>query len=409
VSLHAFFRQLGRDLVTQKLRTCLTVFGITWGTVAVSLLLAFGLGLQRRQTRSMAGLGDRIVIAWPSRTSKPWQGVDRGRRILMRDEDIVFLERSVPGVAAISPEISSELKARWGTKVRAVRVSGVWPSYGAMRNMIPQEGGRFIDALDQARRRRVVFVGNEIAGDLFGTQDAVGKVVQLGGSPFTVIGVLQPKEQDSAYSGRDHSKFIIPESTFRALTGRRYLEDFIYKAERPKLNASLTLQIRNALARRMHFDPSDDQAIKVWDTTEMFQFFDAFMLAFNVFLGVMGLLTLVVGGIGVSNIMNVVVDERTREIGIKMALGAKGRTILLQFLAETLVITAAGGAAGLLLAFGICRGVSHLGLEQTIGNPVLSPGIAILTTVSLGLIGCIAGYFPARDAARLDPVVAMKV
>jgi len=409
VSLQAFFRQLGRDLVTQKLRTFLTVFGITWGTVAVSLLLAFGLGLQRQQTRSMAGLGDRIVIAWPSRTSKPWQGVDRGRRILMRGEDILFLERSVPGVAAISPEMSTELKARWGTKVRAVRVSGVWPSYGAMRNMIPQEGGRFIDALDQARRRRVVFVGNEIAGDLFGTQDAVGKVVQLGGSPFTVIGVLQPKEQDSAYSGRDHSKFVIPESTFRALTGRRYLDDFIYKAERPKLNASLTLRIRNTLARRMHFDPSDDQAIQVWDTTEMFQFFDTFMLAFNVFLGVMGLLTLVVGGIGVSNIMNVVVDERTREIGIKMALGAKGRTILLQFLAETLVITAAGGAAGLLLAFGICRGVSHLGLEKTIGNPVLSPGIAILTTVSLGLIGFIAGYFPARDAARLDPVVAMKV
>ncbi len=408
MSLQAFFRQLWRDLVSQKLRTFLTVFGITWGTVAVSLLLAFGLGLQRQQTRSMAGLGDRIVIAWPSRTSKPWKGVDRGRRINMRDEDIVFLERSVPGIAAISPEISTELKARWGTTVRAVSVSGVWPAYGPMRNMIPQPGGRFIDALDQARRRRVVFVGNEIADDLFGTQDAVGKVVQLGGSPFTVVGVLKPKEQDSAYSGRDHSKLVIPESTFRALTGRRYLDDFIYKAESPRLNAELTRRIREALSRRMHFDPTDDQAVQVWDTTEMFEFFDTFMLAFNVFLGFMGLLTLVVGGIGVSNIMNVVVDERTREIGIKMALGAKGRTILLQFLTETLVITAAGGAAGLLLAFGICRGVSHLGLEKAIGNPVLSPGIAILTTLSLGLIGVIAGYFPARDAARLDPVVAMK-
>jgi len=305
--------------------------------------------------------------------------------------------------------MSTELKARWGTKVRAVSVSGVWPSYGAMRNMVPQAGGRFIDALDQERRRRVVFVGNEIAEDLFGTQDAVGEVVQLGGSPFTVVGVLRPKEQDSAYSGRDHSKFVIPESTFRALTGHRYLNDFIYKAERPKLNAGLTRRIRRALARRMHFDPDDDQALQVWDTTEMFEFFDTFMLAFNAFLGIMGLLTLVVGGIGVSNIMNVVVDERTREIGIKMALGAKGRTILLQFLVETLVITAAGGAAGMAIAVGICRLVPHLGMDDIIGNPVLSPGIAILTTVSLGLIGFVAGYFPARDAARLDPVVAMKV
>ncbi|HHQ48235.1 MAG TPA: FtsX-like permease family protein, partial [Acidobacteria bacterium] len=239
--------------------------------------------------------------------------------------------------------------------------------------------------------------------------DVVGKVVELGGSPFTVIGVLRPKEQDSAYSGRDHSKLVIPESTFRALTGRRYLDDFIYRAERPELNAGLTRKIREALARRMHFDPTDDQAIQVWNTTEMFEFFDTFMLAFNAFLGFMGLLTLVVGGIGVSNIMNVVVDERTREIGIKMALGAKGRTILLQFLAETLVLTAVGGVSGLVIAAGICRIVSELGLDKTIGNPVLSPGIAVLTTVALGLIGFVAGYFPARDAARLDPVVAMKV
>jgi len=409
MSLQAFFRQLRRDLVSQKLRTFLTVFGITWGTVAVSLLLAFGLGLQRNQTRSMAGLGDRIVIAWPSRTSLPWQGVGRGRRINMRDEDITFLQRSVPGLAAISPETSTELRARWGATVRAVSVSGVWPSYGPMRNMVPQKGGRFINELDQARRRRVVFVGNEIAEDLFGTQEVVGKEVELGGSPFTVVGVLKPKEQDSAYSGRDHSKFVIPESTFRALTGQRYLDDFIYRAERPELNSGLTRRIREALSRRMHFDPADDQAVQVWDTTEMFEFFDNFMLAFNAFLGVMGLLTLVVGGIGVSNIMNVVVDERTREIGIKMALGAKGRTILLQFLAETLFITAVGGAVGLGIAAGICRAASHLGLQETVGNPVLSPGIAILTTVALGLIGFVAGYFPARDAARLDPVVAMKV
>jgi len=405
----SFLRQLWRDLWSQKLRTFLTTFGIVWGTVAVGLLLAFGEGLHRHQTKSMAGLGDRIVIAWPSRTSKPFAGIGRGRRIRMNEADLRFLVESVPGITAISPEYSDNLKVRFGTVVRAVDVSGVSPVFGAMRNMIPRAGGRFIDPLDMNKRRRVVFVGNKLADDLFGEENPVGQDVMLHGSPFTVIGVLKPKEQDSSYSGRDHSKMIIPSSTFRALTGQEYMNDFIYKAARPDLNKPLTKRIISALGGRLHFDPADDQAIQVWDTTDMFVFFDQFMLGFKVFLGLMGVLTLIVGGIGVSNIMNVVVDERTREIGIKMALGAKGRAILAQFLAETMVVTAVGGILGLGIAQAICSAVSGMGLEQYVGNPVLSPQIAAFTAGVLGLIGFLAGYFPARDAARLDPVVAMKV
>jgi putative ABC transport system permease protein len=137
-------------------------------------------------------------------------------------------------------------------------------------------------------------------------------------------------------------------------------------------------------------------------------FLDNFMLGFKVFLGIMGVLTLVVGGIGVSNIMNVVVEERTREIGIKMALGARSRAILAQFLAETLILTAVGGAIGLAISFGICA-VFPTDLEEYVGLPTLSPGLAALTAAVLGLVGFIAGYFPARDASRLDPVVAMKL
>jgi putative ABC transport system permease protein len=404
----SFFRQLARDLWSQKLRTFLTTFGIVWGTVAVSLLLAFGHGLHRQMIKSTAGLGDRIVIAWPMRTSMVFKGLGKGRRMQMMEEDIRFLEAQVELVAAISGEYSENLIARFGDRQRAVDVSGVSPAYGEMRNMIPAPGGRFINALDVEQRRRVVFVGNELAEDLFGTMDAIGETVMIHGSPFLVVGVLRPKEQDSSYSGRDHSKMIIPESTFRALTGQKYVDNFIYKAPSPDLNTALNEQVRQALSKRLRFHPDDDQAVQVWDTSEMFVFMDAFMLGFKVFLGIMGVLTLIVGGIGVSNIMNVVVEERTREIGIKMALGARSRSILTQFMLETMILTAVGGAIGLGISFAICAAFPT-NLEEYVGLPTLSPGLAVLTASILGFVGFVAGYFPARDASRLDPVVAMKL
>jgi len=408
IGFSSFFRQLARDLWSQKLRTFLTTFGIIWGTVAVSLLLAFGNGLHRQMIKSVAGLGDRIVIAWPMRTSMTFEGLGKGRRMRMMEEDIDFLKAQVPLIAGISSEYSEGLIARYGDRQRSVDVSGVSPAYGAMRNMIPAVGGRFINAIDVAQRRRVVFVGNELADDLFGTQDAVGETVMIHGSPFLVVGVLVPKEQDSSYSGRDHSKMIVPESTFRALTGQKYVDNFIYKAPSPDLNETLNEEVRTALSGRLRFHPDDDQAIQVWDTSEMFVFMDAFMLGFQIFLGIMGVLTLIVGGIGVSNIMNVVVEERTREIGIKMALGARGRAVLGQFLLETMCLTAIGGAIGLGISFAICSAFPT-NLEEYVGLPTLSPGLAVMTASILGLVGLVAGYFPARSASQLDPVVAMKL
>jgi len=326
----------------------------------------------------------------------------------MMEEDIDFLKAQVPLIEAISSEYSEALIVRYGDRQRSVDVSGVSPSYGPMRNMVPAVGGRFINQIDIDQRRRVVFVGNELADDLFGTQAAVGETVMINGSPFLVVGVLKPKDQDSSYSGRDHSKMIVPESTFRALTGQKYVDNFIYKAPSPDLNETLNLQVRSALSHRLRFHPDDDQAIQVWDTSEMFVFMDAFMLGFQVFLGIMGVLTLIVGGIGVSNIMNVVVEERTREIGIKMALGARGRAVLAQFMLETLFLTAIGGAIGLGISFAICT-TFPTNLEEYVGLPTLSPGLAILTATILGLVGLVAGYFPARSASQLDPVVAMKL
>ena len=407
--LGTFIRQLLRDIRTQKLRTFLTTFGIVWGTVAVALLLAFGEGMHRFQIKKFAGLGDHIVIAWPSRTSLPYQGLGKGRPVLLDEGDVEFLKAHIDGLDAISSEYSQTMRLRLGDQGRGVEVSGVSPVFGEMRSMVPAEGGRFIDPIDMERRRRVAFIGDRLATDLFGEEDPVGREIMLQGSPFMIVGVMTPKDQDSSYSGRDHSKIIIPSTTFTALTGRRWVENLIYRAEDPSLNKEVTRQITAALGKRKTFDPADTEALAVWDTTDMFVFFDTFMLAFKIFLGIMGCLTLVVGGIGVSNIMNVVVEERTREIGIKMALGARGRSILTQFVMETMVLTAIGGGIGLALSWGICRAFPALGLTEFLGNPVLSPGLGLLTASVLGLVGLVAGYFPALEASRLDPVVAMKL
>ena len=409
LSLLNALKQLHRDLKSQKLRTFLTMFGIVWGTVAVSLLLAFGGGLHKQLVKTTAGLGDRIAIAWPTRTSLPFQGLGKGRRINVTEEDIAAIQQESQLLAAISSEYTDNLKVHQGDKTMAVDVSGVTPVFGEMRNLIPAEGGRFINAMDMEQRRRVIFLGDQFAKDFFGEPNPVGKTLMLGGSPYLVIGVLMPKTQDSSYNGRDKDMTWMPGSTYRAMTGAKYVDNFIYKAHTASENKPLSQEINTLLAQRLRYDPADVEALKIWDTNEEFEFFDAFMLGFNLFLAIVGSLTLVVGGIGVSNIMNVVVEERTREIGIKMALGAKRSFVLRQFLLETLVLTAIGGVVGLAISFGLCSIFPKFGLTVYIGDPVVSPPVALLTTVILGLVGLLAGYFPARDASRLDPVIAMKL
>jgi len=232
--------------------------------------------------------------------------------------------------------------------------------------------------------------------------------VQIFSSPFTVVGVLVKKDQDSSYSGRDKDKAFIPSSTFKAVTGAKYPDILIYKGKSPDMNKQLTDEVRTILSKRLRFDPNDKEAIQVWDTTEMFVFLDTFMGAFRLFLGIVGLMTLIVGGIGVSNIMNVVVEERTREIGIKMALGATPRYILFQFLTEAVIITGLGGAIGLLISSGICSLFAKAGLQDYVGIPVVTFKIALLTSSLLGLVGILSGYFPAKDAASKEPAIAMK-
>ena len=408
VSIKEVLRQLFRDIRTEKLRTFLTIFGIVWGTVAISLMLAFGTGLHKQLIKNTAGLGDRIVIIWAGLTSIPHEGLGKGRRLRVAEEDIQAIRSEVQGLKRISGEYMTSMRLDYGTKTISVDISGVASEFGEMRNLIPEAGGRFINPLDESSQRRVAFIGDELKTNIFGESDAIGKTILLNQSPFQVIGVLKTKPQDSSYSGRDKEKAFIPASTYRALTGEKYIDNIVLQAANPSQTKALIENLRGAFGKRLRFNKDDKEALSIWDTTEQFEFFDVFMLAFNAFLGIIGVLTLVVGGIGVSNIMNVIIEERTREIGIKMALGAKQRWILTQFLLETLLVTAIGGAIGFAISYGICA-IFPEGPQEYVGKPELSPLVAMLTATALGIVGLLAGYFPARDASRLDPVVAMKL
>ncbi len=411
MALGNYFRHFLRDVRAQKLRLFLTMFGIVWGTAAVTLLLAFGEGLQKRVVRAQKGLGDAIVIAWPMRTTIPWEGLPRGRRIRMTDEDIAVLRSEVEEIDRISEEYGRDgARIAWGKKTLATEISAANVEFSEMRSLVPVEGGRWFNDVDLAERRRVAFLGDQLKKDLLGeSADAVGQLVKIDGVPFQVVGVLQTKDQDSSYSGRDKDKIFLPASTFKAIYGPDEIDNLIFQVLDPRRVADAKRKVTEVSARRHRFDPADDEAIQMWDTTEGMKFLSTFFVAFRAFLGVVGALTLVVGGIGVSNIMNVAVEERTKEIGIKMALGAKRRYVIGQFLFETLTITLVGGVLGFATSWVICAVFPSLGLEEYVGRPEISGQVALLTTLVLGCIGLVAGYFPARTAASLRPVEALKM
>jgi putative ABC transport system permease protein len=404
-----FLRQMLQDIRHQKMRTLLTLFGITWGTVSVALLVAFGEGLEARVRKNQRGLGESIVIAWPSRTSLPFEGLGKGRRIRVMEEDLEALRREVPEARFSGEFMRGQSTFRRERTRISPGMSATNPVFAVMRNLIPASGGRYVNDLDVDRRRRVVFLGDKLKQDMFGEADAVGRTVMIDNVPFLVVGVMETKAQDSSYSGRDKDKAFIPDTTFKGLFSERYVSNFIFQAQHPKLVPEVTKRVYEVLARRLKFDPKDKEAIGMWDTTEGEKFFDTFFLTFRAFLAVIGSFTLMVGGLGVSNIMYVVVEERTREIGVKLAVGAKPRFIRTQFLLETLTLTAIGGLLGFLVTLAILFVFPFLKLDEFVGTPQASPLVVVVTAALLGLIGLVAGYFPARRASLLDPVVALKL
>jgi putative ABC transport system permease protein len=406
-------KEILHDLSQYKARTAMTMFGIIWGTMTVILLLAFGVGVGKQMSKNMHGIGEGIAIVWPGRTSIPFEGYGRDRQIRLTEDDIEYIRTEVKEIKRISPEFSSwRSPIRVQDKINRNNLTGILPEFGVMRNIWPEPGGRWLNDMDIKHKRRVVFIGNSLRDFLFGeNSDAIGKNVFIGETPFMVIGVMRSKTQNSSYNSRDRDRAFIPYTTFKSTIGNRYVSNFVYQIDDPKINATVRQKVYTALGKKFRFDPEDKETLGIWDTTNFDEFIENFSLGFTMFMGLIGLITLIVGGIGLANIMYVVVQERTREIGVRRSVGAKGRHIFGQFIFEAFVVIGIGAIVGFLLAVGLIELISAIpseSLREAVGLPELNLVVSFVTVIILTSIGFLAGFFPARRAAKLHVIDCLR-
>jgi putative ABC transport system permease protein len=398
----------------QRKRAVLTVAAIAWGTVAIVMLLAFGEGLKLQMMKGRRGMGENIAVWWPGETSKVWEGLPTGRPIRPIMDDIAYLRGRMTAASDVLGEITSwATTLTYGQQTITGRVTGANWEYGEVRHHFAQAGGRFFNVNDERDKRRVIFLGDELAVDIYGEAEPVGTTLLVNDVPYLVIGVLQKKLQMGTYKGPDADGAVIPITTFAAQFGRQRLTNIVFKARSAADMPLARQQFNEALAARYRFDPSDEQVTGLWDTVEGAKVMANIMIGLQIFLGIIGGLTLLIGGIGVANIMYAVVKEKTREIGVQMALGARRGWITGPFVLQGLTYTVVGGVLGLALAVVFILLLGLLPVEgnpalEFLGKPTLSWQIAAATAAVLGSIGILAGYFPARRAASVDPAETLR-
>jgi putative ABC transport system permease protein len=390
------------------------MFGIAWGVISITLMVGAGEGLRVGQQQQSDNLGKDLMIVFAGRTSLQTGGARAGRKLYWNDTDPGAIGREATACQYVLPELS-----QGGASVRSAHnsasllVTGSYPPFQEIRSISIGEG-RFYDWADNAEGRRVAVLGSDARKQLFGSRDAVGQPVRIGDFPYTVIGVMAFKEQDSSYDGRDVNKIFVP---FGAM-----VRDFPNKPPMPPHSLDQMLatpksvaeheeckfQIRRALARVYGFSPQDKEAVPVWDTVENVQRFQAMTSGMKYFLGAVGVITLLLGGIGVMNVMLVAVRERTREIGVRKAVGATRGSILLQFFAETMLIVIFSGGSGMAVAFGICAAVNSMKMPPFFAGLLATPSTSLLSAGLLGLIAIAAAMYPAARAASVDPIEALR-
>jgi putative ABC transport system permease protein len=411
--LPAFITMLSFDLGKNRKRLLLTMAAIAWGTLSILLLLAFGEGLKRQMIIAGKGLGVNIVILYGGQSSIVYEGLPKGRPIRFRAEDAELLRRQIPEISAISPEYDNwGVSFTYGKKTLTERFTGVSPAFLGMRSHIPAAKGRFINQADIDQRRRVVFLGAELKQRLFGERQAVGEQLIISGIPFVVVGVMIEKLQMSMYGGPDANKATIPYTTSIALFGHRYVDRIVYSVDDLAEAAYVEKRVWQVLGQKYKFSPADREAIYTWNVIEQNKAMASMLLGIQIFMGLIGALTLLIASVGVANTMFVTVKERTREIGVKRAIGARRVHIMAQFMLEAASVSALGGLSGALVAYGIVVVLGQVPLAegplQFLGKPTFSADIALATSIILLLTSLFAGLLPARKAARVTPVEALR-
>jgi putative ABC transport system permease protein len=421
--------QVLSNLRANKLRSFLTMFGILWGVISVVILSATGEGFQRGNQHVLEELGKNVGIVWGGRTSTQAGGERAGRPILLTIDDVRSLERESDMVAVVSPELQ-----RGGVTVKSVynaatlNVDGVEPQYQDIRT-IEVDRGRLLRFTDNDAALRVAVIGTDATKQLFGTRDGIGQAVKLNGIPYTVIGRIRKKDQDSSYNGLDNERVLIPYTAmvrdFPRSDGVKVLSNLVV-APRPwvvdqlpaVLNARtgriedidwpLEREVRRVLARHHGFDPVDRNAVAMWDTSLESLMFGRMIVEMKNFFSVVGIVTLALGGIGVMNIMLVAVRERTREIGVRKAMGATTGQIQRQFFLEGFILTMLSGAIGFAVALTLCAAVNLLPMPPRFSGMVLTWQSGTWAVAILTLIGVVTSTYPARRAAQLPPVEALR-
>ena len=412
------FRDLIRDvfqtLWAHKLRTALTMFGIAWGVISIVLMVAAGEGLREGQAKVAQNFGRDVMIIFAGRTSLQAGGARAGRRIEFEDTDIDQLSRQSPDCQWILPEVGQkDVRLHSNYNASAQMIAGSWPPFAEVRSIDVGEG-RFYNWDDVAEGRRVAFLGTEVRKQLFPGRNAIGENIYLDDIPYRVIGVMKAKDQDSSYDGFDVNKVFIPYTAIhndfpnKPPAKPHGLDRLLVTPKSVGQHTACKDEVIAALAHVYNFDPHDTEAANVWDTIEEAQAFATMTNGMKAFLGAVGFTTLFLGGLGVMNVMLVAVRERTREIGVRKAVGAKSHSIMMQFFIETIIVVLVSGGLGMAISFGFCALFNLMPMPQYFAGLQPTWQSAALSIGLLGTVAVLAAMYPARQAARIDPIEALR-